>query len=50
MNLSSHDLCADFRANFVGDKANFRRLAAASQENLTQSPAKFAGKNACNIL
>ena len=34
----------DFRANFVEDEAKFRRLAAASQEILTQSSAKFAEK------
>ncbi len=43
-NLSSEDLCVDFRANFAEDKAKFRRLAVASQEILTQSSVKFAEK------
>lgn len=34
----------DFRADFVADKAKFRRLADASQEILTQSAAKYAEK------
>ena len=34
----------DFRADFVVDKANFRRQAVARQENLTKSAAKYAEK------
>ncbi len=39
----------DFRADFAEDKAKFRRLAAASQEILTQSSAKFAEKMRANF-
>ncbi len=39
----------DFRADFAEDKAKFRRLAAASQEILTQSSAKFAEKMHANF-
>ena len=43
-NLSSQDLCVDFRANFAEDKAKFHRLAVAGQGILTQSSAKYAEK------
>ena len=39
-----------FEHNFVDDKANFRRLAAASQENSTKSAAKFAEKTCANPI
>ena len=34
----------DFRADFVADKAKFRRRAVARQEILTKSAAKYAEK------
>lgn len=47
--LYSSDLCVNFRADFVADKAKSRRLAVASREILTQSAAKYAEKT-CAIF
>ena len=47
--MYSLDLCVDFRADFVADKAKFRRLAVASQEILTQSSVKSAEKTRANF-
>ncbi len=44
MNLSSQDLCVNFRANFVEDKEKSRRNTCVFQGILTQSSAKFAEK------
>ena len=49
-NLSSQDLCVDFRANFVEDKAESRRNTFRISRISNAFIGKICRKDACNIL
>lgn len=49
-NLSSQNLCADFRANFVEENEKLRRLAVAGQGILPRSSTKLTEKTRADFV